>query len=43
MNLALVPFGEPAVQHFMFLERREGMALEGAEGIDAPVHEAVPL
>ena len=40
MNLALVPFG---LQHFMFRERREGMALEGAEGIDAPVHEAVPL
>jgi hypothetical protein len=28
---------------FMFLERPEGMALEGAKGIDAPVHEAVPL
>ncbi|HKE71275.1 MAG TPA: ferritin-like protein, partial [Nocardioidaceae bacterium] len=43
VNLTLVPFGEPALQHFMFLERPEGMALEGAEGIDAPVHEAVPL
>src|SRR5262245_39408065 len=43
VNLALVPFGEPALQHFMFLERPEGMTLEGAEGIDAPVHEAVPL
>src|SRR5512133_1239105 len=41
--LTLVPFGERALQHFMFLERPEGMALEGAEGIDAPVHEAVPL
>jgi ferritin-like protein len=41
--LTLVPFGEPALQHFMFLERPEGMELEGAEGIDAPVHEAVPL
>jgi hypothetical protein len=39
----LVPFGEPALQHFMFLERPEGMALEGAQGIDAPMHEAVPL
>jgi hypothetical protein len=38
-----VPFGEPALRHFMFLERPEGMELEGAEGIDAPVHEAVPL
>ncbi len=43
VNLTLVPFGEPALQHFMFLERPEGMALEGGEGIDAPVHEAVPL
>jgi Ferritin-like len=38
-----VPFGEPALQHFMFLERPEGMALDGATGIDAPVHEAKPL
>src|SRR5512133_1741200 len=43
VNLALVPFGERALQHFVFLERPEGMALEGAEGIDAPVHDAVPL
>src|SRR5918999_376624 len=43
VSLTLVPFGERALQHFMFLERPEGMALEGAEGIDAPVHEAVPL
>jgi hypothetical protein len=27
----------------MFLERPEGMELKGASGIDAPVHEAVPL
>ena len=39
----LVPFGEPALQHFMFLERPEGMALEGGTGIDAHVQEAVPL
>jgi hypothetical protein len=43
VNLTLVPFGEPALQHFLFLERPEGMALEGDKGIDAPVHEAVPL
>src|SRR5438445_5158947 len=43
VNLMLVPFGEPALQHFMFLERPEGMALKGASGIDAPVHDAVPL
>src|ERR671920_691110 len=43
VNLTLVPFGERALQHFMFLERPEGMTLEGAAGIDAPVHDAVPL
>src|ERR671937_664672 len=44
VTLTLVPFGEPALQHFLFLERPEGMALEGARGIDAPpVHDAVPL
>jgi hypothetical protein len=43
VNLTLVPFGEPALRHFMFLERPEGMELEGAAGIDAPVHDAVPL
>src|SRR5271166_4699048 len=43
VNLTLVPFGEPALRHFMFLERPEGMVLEGAQGIDAPVHDAVPL
>jgi Ferritin-like len=43
VNLTLVPFGEPALRHFMFLERPEGMELKGAQGIDAPVHDAVPL
>jgi Ferritin-like len=43
VNLTLVPFGEPALRHFMFLERPEGMELQGAQGIDAPVYEAVPL
>jgi len=43
VNLTLVPFGEPALRHFIFLERPEGMELEGAAGIDAPVHDAVPL
>jgi hypothetical protein len=27
----------------MFLERPEGMELDGTEGIDAPLHDAVPL
>ena len=43
VNLTLVPFGEAALRHFMFLERPEGMELHGAEGIDAPVGDAVPL
>jgi CDGSH-type Zn-finger protein/truncated hemoglobin YjbI len=43
VNLTLVPFGEAALRHFMFLERPEGMELKGASGIDAPVHDAVPL
>ena len=43
VNLTLVPFGEPALRHFIFLERPEGMELKGATGIDAPVEEAVPL
>jgi hypothetical protein len=43
VNLALVPFGEPARRQFIFLERPEGTALKGAAGIDAPVHDAVPL
>src|SRR6266516_2544521 len=43
VNLTLVPFGEPALRHFIFLERPEGMELKGAAGIYAPVEEAVPL
>ena len=43
VNLTLVRFGEDALRHFMFLERPEGMELEGAESIDAPLHDAVPL
>ena len=38
-----MPFGERALQHFLFLERPEGMEYEGAEGLDMPAHEAVPL
>ncbi|MGW4126232.1 ferritin-like domain-containing protein [Nocardia sp. NPDC004711] len=33
VQLALLPFGEQALRHFMFLERPEGMALDDAEGI----------
>jgi CDGSH-type Zn-finger protein/truncated hemoglobin YjbI/ferredoxin len=35
VQLALLPFGEEALQHFMFLERPEGMALEDADGLAA--------
>jgi CDGSH-type Zn-finger protein/truncated hemoglobin YjbI/ferredoxin len=43
VNLTLVPFGEPALRHFIFLERPEGMELKGSAEIDVPVEEAVPL
>jgi hypothetical protein len=43
VRLALVPFGEQALQHFMFLERPEGMALRDAEGLEAALADAVPL
>src|SRR5262249_10502762 len=43
LHLTLVPFGEQALQHFIFLERPEGMEYEGAAGLDLPTHEAVPL
>lgn len=33
--LTLIPFGEQALQHFMFLERPEGMDLNDAEGLAA--------
>ena len=32
VEIALLPFGERALRHFMFLERPEGMRLEDAEG-----------
>src|SRR6266550_1871711 len=35
VQLALLPFGEEALRHFMFLERPEGMDLEDAEGLRA--------
>jgi Ferritin-like len=42
VRLALLPFGEQALRHFMFLERPEGMDLEDADGLDA-VADASPL
>jgi CDGSH-type Zn-finger protein/truncated hemoglobin YjbI len=41
VHLALLPFGEEALRHFMFLERPEGMDLEDAEGM-AAFEKAVP-
>src|SRR5712671_4717924 len=38
VQIALVPFGERALRHFMFLERPEGMALRDAEGFGAVGH-----
>src|SRR5215468_6165770 len=35
VQLALLPFGEQALQHFMFLERPEGMDLADADGLAA--------
>ena len=42
VQLALLPFGEQALRHFMFLERPEGMDLADAEGL-AAVGAAAPL
>ena len=41
VHLALLPFGEQALRHFMFLERPEGMALHDTEGL-AAFNRAVP-
>jgi CDGSH-type Zn-finger protein/truncated hemoglobin YjbI len=35
VQLALLPFGEKALRHFMFLERPEGMDLDDADGLAA--------
>jgi CDGSH-type Zn-finger protein/truncated hemoglobin YjbI len=42
VQLALLPFGEQALRHFMFLERPEGMDLADAEGL-AAVDRAAPV
>ncbi|MFY9930708.1 MAG: ferritin-like domain-containing protein [Streptosporangiaceae bacterium] len=41
VNLALIPFGETALRHFMFLERPEGMDLSDPVGATA-LHRAAP-
>ncbi len=42
VQLALLPFGEQALRHFMFLERPEGMDLADADGL-AAVSRATPM
>ena len=42
VQIALVPFGEQALRHFIYLERPEGMALSDAAGFAAARH-AEPL
>jgi len=34
VRLALVPFGEQALRHFLYLERPEGMSIEGVPGFE---------
>jgi hypothetical protein len=42
VQIALLPFGEQALRHFIYLERPEGMALDDAAGFAAARH-AQPL
>jgi hypothetical protein len=42
VQIALVPFGERALRHFIYLERPEGMELDDAEGF-AAAGQAQPL
>jgi CDGSH-type Zn-finger protein/truncated hemoglobin YjbI len=42
VQLALLPFGEQALAHFIFLERPEGMDLDDADGL-AAIGKAEPL
>jgi hypothetical protein len=42
VQLELVPFGERALRHFLFLERPEGMELRDADGFD-PAGPALPI
>ena len=42
VQIALAPFGERALRHFIYLERPEGMALDDAAGLAAARH-ARPL
>ena len=41
VRLTLLPFGEQALRHFLYLERPEGMDFDDAEGL-AAVEQAIP-
>ncbi len=43
VQLALLPFGERALRHFVYLERPEGMELDDAEGFDPAGAELAPM
>jgi hypothetical protein len=43
VHLALVPFGERALRHFLYLERPEGMPITDAEGYSAVVEHAAAV
>ena len=43
VQLALLPFGERALRHFVFLERPEGMELDDAEGFEPAGEELPPM
>jgi hypothetical protein len=42
IQMALLPFGEPALRHFAYLERPEGLEMEDLEGF-AALEKAAPL
>jgi hypothetical protein len=42
VRIELLPFGEPALRHFAYLERPDGMDIEDAEGFEA-IAQAVAL
>src|SRR5262249_27305728 len=43
VRLAVLPFGEQALRHFMFLERPEGMELTDAKALDNALAQAEPV
>ena len=43
VQLALLPFGERALRHFVYLERPEGMELDDAEGFDPAGARLAPM